>query len=308
MTTDPTTAATPTPSRAVAAPVTLIFIFLNVAVYLLQVVQGVNWLEPSNQDLVHWGANVSPLTLYGDNWRLVSSMFVHVGVVHLLMNMYMLLMMGSLLEQRFGSLVLVAVYMATGIAGALASAWWNAVHTVQVPTLLGWQVGGEFLRVVVCVGASGAVMGLAAALLVASLRPQDEEPEPGKMTKALLQVVGFNIVLGFALTGVDQAAHLGGAFAGAVCGGLLLAGQGLRGIRGRLGVAVVIAVAGGALYVGASHIHHSEQLDELHQEVLQEWSIAVSASGESAGRHCAAVANPLKMTAMAQHYRVAIPL
>lgn len=55
MTTDTTTAATPTPSRAVAAPVTLIFIFLNVAVYLLQVVQGVSWLEPSNQYLVHYG-------------------------------------------------------------------------------------------------------------------------------------------------------------------------------------------------------------------------------------------------------------
>lgn len=84
--------------------VTLALIALNVGMFLfLAVGQGLSWTEPSNVELTRWGANVSALTLTGDTWRLLSSMFLHGGIVHLLMNMYMLLVLGLVAEARFRS-------------------------------------------------------------------------------------------------------------------------------------------------------------------------------------------------------------
>jgi rhomboid protease GluP len=252
-------------------PTTLTFILVNVVGYLVQVAKGVHWLEPANLDLMDWGANVSPLTLYGESWRLLSSMFLHGGVVHLLMNMYMLLVMGMLLERRFGSVRTFAVYMTAGVMGSLLSVWWNSVHMVSSTSfVMGYAFSTTGLRVVVSVGASGAVMGLAGALLVTAMRRHADEKQPAELFKPLAQVVGLNIVLGFVLSGVDQAAHIGGVLAGCLAGGLLLAESSRRLSRLRGAGTVVVVVAGIAAYASAAHFSRSPALDQLHESLLAE--------------------------------------
>ena len=69
---------------------TALLIAVNIGVFAAQVLQGVSFTEPSIVDLINWGADFAPLTLTTENWRLLSSMFLHIGIVHLLGNMWAL--------------------------------------------------------------------------------------------------------------------------------------------------------------------------------------------------------------------------
>jgi len=269
-----TTTHKPSVAGALSIPVTLGLILANVLVYVVMVAGGVHWFKPENEDLIRWGGNVAPLTMYGEVWRLLSSMFLHGGLMHLLMNMYMLLLMGTLLERRFGSLRVVAVYFTTGVMGAIASAWWNSVHTVSGVSFTGFgmPISTSGLRLLVSVGASGAIMGLAGAMLVATLRPHadDTHADLKPMTKGLFQVVGLNIVLGLVISGIDQAAHVGGALAGCISGALLLAAEAPRAPWARWSGLVLVGAAGLAGFVGVSYLPHSPALDELHEALAAE--------------------------------------
>ena len=70
--------------------------------------------DPAGADLVAWGSNVSSRTLFGEPWRLLSSVFVHAGLSHLLLNAFSLWLLGALVEARVGSVRLLLVYLASG--------------------------------------------------------------------------------------------------------------------------------------------------------------------------------------------------
>lgn len=263
--------------------VTLALIALNVGMFLfLAVGQGLSWTEPSNVELTRWGANVSALTLTGDTWRLLSSMFLHGGIVHLLMNMYMLLVLGLVAEARFRSFPMLCTYLATGLVGSALSALWNANQKVMMyHPVLGTPLGHETLRVVVSVGASGALMGLAGALLVEALRNKlDETPEAegGKMLPAIAQVVGLNLLLGAFMDGIDQAAHVGGLMAGVGAGLLLLMRDGSRAARWVVAPLVVACGAGIALWT--TRLGNSGELRELRAELVAELNPGAPATAE----------------------------
>src|SRR5690606_3210098 len=124
-------------------PVTAGLIAVNlaaaVAIYLLSGSLG------DLGTLIEAGANVKAATGAGEWWRLVTSMFLHVGIAHLALNMYGLWVLGKLIEQFLGSLRFLSVYMLSGVAGSLASV----------------LVGGG----AVSAGASGAVFGLLGAAI-----------------------------------------------------------------------------------------------------------------------------------------------
>ncbi len=183
--------------------------------------RGVDVFEPDLDVLVRWGANVAPLTLDGEPWRLFTSMFLHSGVVHLLANMYMLALCGRLLERSTGSLTFVVIYLLSGLFGSLLSAWWAAHHMVTVQTLVaGMFVETERLALVVSVGASGALMGIAGAYAAwRGIRgPDSADVAAAKPQFVVLQIIGINLLMGMVTPGVDQACHIGGLLAGSILG------------------------------------------------------------------------------------------
>lgn len=187
------------PSRRFLA--TPLLLDLNLLVFGLMVFSGVSAADPTGHQLVVWGSNVSGLTLHGQPWRLLSSLFVHAGLSHLLLNMFSLWLLGLLVEDRVGPTRLLLVYLASGVGGGLASLWW---HTNGINS----------------VGASGAIFGLYGFLLtlLISKKLVLDKSDRRAMLGLVLYLVFSNLLSG--LTGnIDNAAHLGG-----LATGLLVAG------------------------------------------------------------------------------------
>lgn len=190
---------------------TAALIAINVLLWLWALLHGVSWLQPNIADLLHWGANFVPLSLTGDAWRLISNTFLHIGAIHLLVNMWALYSFGVYAEFYFGRLFYLALYLLTGISGSLTSCWWHWAEAEQ------WARGSAQVIPAVSAGASGAIMGLSAALIVAAWRPRADLPVDQRLNlKALLVIMAINIALGSSIDGIDNAAHLGGAVAGAL--------------------------------------------------------------------------------------------
>jgi rhomboid protease GluP len=173
--------------------VTPVLLYINVAIFILMVISGVDFLIPSSPDLVAWGANYKPMTLAGEWWRLITSCFLHIGIIHLLFNMYALLQIGYILESLLGRSRFLITYFITGIAGSITSAWWhdNAVSA----------------------GASGALFGMF-GFYIALLTTNLIKNKSGAL-KSMLFMIGYNLIIGIQ-AGFDNAAHIGGLLAGAV--------------------------------------------------------------------------------------------
>jgi rhomboid protease GluP len=222
---------------------------------------GVPLLWPAASQLVSWGANDGGrLILRHDYWRLGASVFVHGGLIHLVMNMLSLLMIGPLVERIYGHLAFTALYLAAGIGGAIASA--------AVPPLR------------VSVGASGAICGVLGGLLAFLVAHYRAIP-PTVLRRLSLNVLGVVVVmavLGVAVPDIDQAAHLGGLAVGVVVG-LLLIGpwpvvpgrrRWLLARRIALTGAIAAALAGTAVAVarrGDSAISADRRFDDLIEQI-----------------------------------------
>jgi rhomboid protease GluP len=193
------------PSRRFWA--TPLLLDLNVLVFGLMVLSGVSASQPTGHQLVLWGSNISDLTLHGQPWRLLTCLFVHAGLSHLLLNMFSLWLLGLLVEDRLGPPRLLLSYLACGVGGSLASLWW---HTDGVNS----------------VGASGAIFGLYGLLLVLLIgkRLVLGKSDRRAMLGLVLYLVLSNLLSG--ITGnIDNAAHLGGLATGLlVAGPLAIAG------------------------------------------------------------------------------------
>jgi rhomboid protease GluP len=184
--------------------VTQVFFGINVAVFLGMLFAGVSILDnPAGQDLVHWGANYGPFTLGGQWWRLVTCAFVHGSVLHIAFNMWCLWDLGSLAESLYGHWTFAVVYLLSGIAGSLGSVIWN-------PNVLS-------------VGASGAIFGIAGALIASFYLGEFSLPRAAVMgtLRSVVIFVGYNLVFGAMMSRVDNAAHIGGLIAGLILGALI---------------------------------------------------------------------------------------
>lgn len=106
----------------VAAP---LLIDISLVVYLLMLFNGVHFMEPSVEHLVAWGGNLRYSTLDGELWRLLTCCFVHIGIVHLLLNMYALLMIGVQLEPILGSVRVLVLAVINGVVASMTSLWWH---------------------------------------------------------------------------------------------------------------------------------------------------------------------------------------
>jgi rhomboid protease GluP len=197
--------ATPQPVRArtstssLRLSVTTVLVGINVAVFVLMGLTGVSIIEPNTQQLLKWGANFGPLSLGPQPWRMLTSNYVHIGIIHIFFNMWCLLNLGALAERIFDRWTYVLVYTASGLAGSLASLW-------RHPLVIG-------------AGASGAIFGLAGALIAALYLGKLPIPRDALRStmKSLVLFAGYNLFFGL-VPGIDNTAHIGGLLGGAALG------------------------------------------------------------------------------------------
>jgi len=208
-----------------------VLIALNVGVWLLQLANGVSPSSPSSLTLIAWGGDLPLYTLTGDTWRLFTGMFLHVGIIHLALNMYVLAFTAPQVEYEFGTARMLGIYLAGGL-------------------------------LTVGVGASGAVMALFGSLLAGLVLPTPrfadlpKAQQPG-IHKGLIQAVAINVGMGFLIKGVDNAAHVGGLLGGLAVGVIMAIAPAATGARATLAryvaTAALTAVCVGALLHGANH-------------------------------------------------------
>jgi rhomboid protease GluP len=205
------------------APATYILMGINIAVYVLMVVHGVSPTAPTGEQLMdHWGANVGALVLADHQWwRLVTSTFVHSGIIHIATNMWCLYNLGLLGEPLVGAFGVIAVYLLTGVTGNLLSV---ALHPGVVSA-------GQIVDLgVISVGASGAVFGLAGVLipLLGSKLLPVNRAEVARLRRSVIYFAVLNFVIGFGADAfntpvrIDNMAHLGGFLSGMLLGTLLV--------------------------------------------------------------------------------------
>jgi rhomboid protease GluP len=184
-------------------PVTTALVAINAAVFVTMLLGGVSVTEPTTAQLLKWGANFGPRSLGSQPWRLLTSNYVHIGIIHIALNMWCLWNLGLLAENIFDPWTYVLAYTACGLAGSLASLWWH-------PLVMG-------------AGASGAIFGLAGALIAALYlgRLPISKPAMRGTLKSLLAFAGYNLFFGAVGARIDNSAHIGGLVAGLAVGAAL---------------------------------------------------------------------------------------
>jgi rhomboid protease GluP len=181
----------------------MVILVLNALVFIAMVISGASAAGPSDLQLLKWGADFGPLTLGGQFWRTLTSTYVHIGFMHIAVNMWSLWQIGRLAERIFGGWAYALVYTATGIAASLTSLFWNPMR--------------------ISAGASGALFGIVGALIAALWLGKLPFPKPAvqSMLKNLLVVVAVNLLFGASAGFIDNSAHIGGLLAGFAIGAAL---------------------------------------------------------------------------------------
>lgn len=149
--------------------------------------------------LVNYGANYGPLVKQGEIYRLVTCMFLHAGIIHLVLNMYSLFIVGPRLEDFFGKWKYLLIYFISGISASLLSIGLN----------------GD----VISVGASGAIFGLFGALIYFG---HTYRGYIGSIIKSqIVPIVIYNLIMGFLIPGIDMWGHIGGLIGGVITANML---------------------------------------------------------------------------------------
>jgi len=177
--------------------VSIIIIALNILVFTIMVFAGLGFISFDGQDLYAWGANYRPAVISGQWWRLLTNIFLHGGLMHLIFNMYGLLFVSIFLEPILGRAKFIIAYFSCGLLASLASIWWH-------PATLS-------------VGASGAIFGLYGVLTaLLTTNKADASSKKGLLINNAI-FIGINLIIGFT-GGIDNAAHIGGLLTGFIVG------------------------------------------------------------------------------------------
>jgi len=181
-----------------------ILIGLNLVAFLGILALGGGLFEINSAVHLAWGANYGPAIAGQQYWRLLTSAFLHFGLLHLAFNMMALYSLGGLTERLYGRRAFLLLYLGAALIGSLASVLFSPDRTVSA-------------------GASGAIFGLGGALAAFWLRNGDHVPLSvlkGQWIN-LAFFIGFSIYMALTATGIDNAAHGGGFLGGAALGFLL---------------------------------------------------------------------------------------
>nr|WP_315463195.1 rhomboid family intramembrane serine protease [uncultured Rhodoferax sp.] len=176
----------------------------NILLWFATLVQGGSVAGTPADLLLQWGGNATSEVQRGEWWRMASAMFLHNGLMHLALNMLGLYSVGITVERIYGPRLFALIYLGSGLVGSALSLHFAAQGAVSV-------------------GASGAVFGIAGALVVGIWEHRRQLPR--SISKQTLVSAGIFIVYslaqGFAQQGIDNAAHIGGLLAGSILAYLL---------------------------------------------------------------------------------------
>ncbi|MFN2614686.1 MAG: rhomboid family intramembrane serine protease [Actinomycetota bacterium] len=207
---------------------TTVLLAANVVVFVLMVATGA---PTSGRTLYRFGALISPLPS-SQWWRLITAMFVHIGIGHILFNMFALVLFGGAIEQRHGKMRFLCLYLASGVAGnAVALAYSHASLSA---------------------GASGAIFGILGAwlaLVVVNHRAAASQ------LRGWVLLIGFNLFYSIVTPGIDLHAHIGGLLGGFVIAvGLELGARAKGGARAAISTGGYVIVAIAAYVLTSAHV------------------------------------------------------
>ncbi len=197
--------------RAVSGPIlggmipqahftTVMILTINVGLYLVMVVYSLRsgnenaWMDLDGRTLLQFGAKLREAIAVGQWWRLITAGFLHVNLLHILMNSWVLFDLGAQVEELYGTSRFIVIYFVTTIAGFYASA-------LFLPGL--------------SAGASAGLFGLIGAMIALGVR--DRYGAGGMLRGLYIRWAIYAMIIGF-LLGADNAAHIGGGIAGFVLG------------------------------------------------------------------------------------------
>ena len=171
--------------------ITYCIIALCILAFILMYIFGNG--SSDNLTLIKFGANLDILTVgLGEYFRLITCSFLHIGIFHLLFNMYALYVIGSQAESFFGKIKYLIIYLFSAVSASLLSLMFSAN--------------------VISAGASGAIFGLMGALLYFGYHYRIYL---GNVIKSqIIPIIVINLLFGFLVNGVDNAAHIGGLIGG----------------------------------------------------------------------------------------------
>lgn len=269
---------------------------LNVGVWLLTLLKGLNPLTPAASDLFRWGANSTwSVTQESEYWRLLAAAFLHGGVVHLALNMLGLWTAGLMLNRLFGNAQFLVIYLGSALIGNALSLHFASQHSVAV-------------------GASGAVFGILGALLVTVHRHRHRIP--GMIGKDVLTSQGiflvYSLVQGFTKQGVDNAAHVGGLIAGAAMACLLAeriddqrSSSSTRRRQMLTGVAVgagLVTLVLAVVHPGVDHRHRFEEQAVLARAMPQLQTAEVALQKDAAANQAGTLSDELLIKAIRERH------
>src|SRR4051794_15237734 len=178
-------------------PATIALIAINVIVFLVELAGGGAGQFSGGGSVIHDAGLRGPEVAAGDWWRIITGGFLHAGFLHLLLNMYVLYIAGRILEPGIGTLRFLGIYFVSLLAGSMGA-------LIADPNT-------------VTVGASGAIFGLMAAVIVVAR---------GRGVEQLASQFGLfvilNLVLTFSIPNISVGGHVGGLIGGAVAALLVI--------------------------------------------------------------------------------------
>ncbi|MBS7566028.1 rhomboid family intramembrane serine protease [Mucilaginibacter sp. Bleaf8] len=177
--------------------VTPLLVDINILLFIIMVATGANILSPDGEYLIKWGANFRPYILDGQWWRLFTNMFLHIGILHLVINMYALVYIGLMLEPYLGKLRFAVAYVLAGIAGSVLSVYWHPLT--------------------LSAGASGAIFGMYGVFLSLLTTNVIHKAVRNALFSSIVIFVVLNLGIGIR-GGIDNAAHIGGLIGGIIVG------------------------------------------------------------------------------------------
>lgn len=169
--------------------VTYIIMAICIILFILMELSGGS---TNSQILLKYGANLDILVKNGEYYRLFTCIFLHIGIMHLICNMYSLYVIGREVESLFGKVKYIIIFILSGIFGSIMSI--------------------AFTHNTISAGASGAIFGLLGALLYFGINYRTYLGEAIKRT--IIPIIVVNLIIGFFAEGIDLAAHIGGLVGG----------------------------------------------------------------------------------------------
>jgi len=258
---------------------------LNLLVMAAIIVAGSDLDNLTTATLLKWGANYSALTFSAQPWRLVTYAFLHAGFLHLFMNLWGLLLLGPIIERLTGTLAFLVIYVASAVAGGIASAAWHPA--------------------MVSVGASGAVVGIVGAVAGIALTSRGSLPPAlaASLRNSVVLILVMNAPLQL-IPHIDMACHIGGLVGGFVCGAITGTWLGSSNRRFQVRViatAIVAILALSVAYVRVPVALHTVEMAAVWDRFYDAQTIVLGHSSTLNDRIVKGQLNTVQATAIIQN-------